>query len=66
MLTPDPSTREQAPGGGNNPNIFRPPSKSPKPSDGRKVAFSENVEDIDAYNASPKVPPKDAAPGGEG
>ncbi|KAK4162271.1 hypothetical protein QBC43DRAFT_322159 [Cladorrhinum sp. PSN259] len=46
-----------------NPNVFRPPppSKSPKPSDGRRVAFSDRVEDIDAYNASPKVKPSDAA-----
>ncbi|KAK3989832.1 hypothetical protein QBC44DRAFT_78566 [Cladorrhinum sp. PSN332] len=46
-----------------NPNVFRPPppSKSPKPSDGRRVAFSDRVEDIDAYNSSPKVKPSDAA-----
>ncbi len=52
----------QRPTGNNNPNLFRPPTttKSPKPSDGRKVAFSESVEDIDAYSASPKVPPKDS------
>jgi len=44
-----------------NPNLFKPPppSKSPKPSDGRRVAFAETVEDIDAYSASPKIPPKD-------
>jgi hypothetical protein len=44
-----------------NPNLFKPPppSKSPKPSDGRRVAFVETVDDIDAYNASPKLPPKD-------
>ncbi|KAK3372828.1 hypothetical protein B0T24DRAFT_621426 [Lasiosphaeria ovina] len=43
-----------------NPNLFKPPpaSKSPRP-DGRRVAFRETVEDIDAYNASPKLPPKD-------
>jgi hypothetical protein len=47
-----------------NPNLFKPPppSKSPKPNDGRRVAFAETVEDIDAYNASPKIPPKDAPP----
>ncbi|KAK3683509.1 hypothetical protein B0T22DRAFT_384542 [Podospora appendiculata] len=54
-----------------NPNLFKPPppSKSPKPGDGRRVAFSETVEDIDAYNASPKMAPKDAptvAPGSAG
>ncbi len=48
---------------GSNPNLFKPPppSKSPKP-DGRRVSFRDTVEDIDAYSASPKVPPKDAAP----
>ncbi|KAK3314967.1 hypothetical protein B0H66DRAFT_583716 [Apodospora peruviana] len=51
-----------------NPNLFKPPppSKSPKPNDGRRVAFSENVEDIDAYNASPKLPPKDTPTSGTG
>ncbi|AEO71379.1 uncharacterized protein THITE_2123662 [Thermothielavioides terrestris NRRL 8126] len=54
--------------GGSNPNFFRPPppSKSPKPSDGRKVSFRDTVEDIDAYNASPKIPPKDAGAPGPG
>lgn len=33
-------------------------SVSPRP-EGRKVAFKEGAEDIDAYDASPKVPPKD-------
>ena len=38
-------------------NIYQPPppSKSPKPSDGRRVAFKETTEDIDAYNSSPKM-----------
>ncbi|KXJ97138.1 hypothetical protein Micbo1qcDRAFT_155922 [Microdochium bolleyi] len=35
-------------------------SVSPRP-EGRKVAFKEGAEDIDAYDASPKVPPKDNA-----
>ena len=52
-----------------NPNVFRPPppSKSPKPND-RRVAFSDKVEDIDAYDASPKAEAKDAAaaPGSTG
>jgi len=45
---------------GANPNLFKPPppSKSPKPNDGRRVAFAETVEDIDAYNASPRLGPK--------
>ncbi|KAK3387059.1 hypothetical protein B0H63DRAFT_469027 [Podospora didyma] len=49
-----------------NPNLFKPPppSKSPKP-DGRRVAFRETVEDIDAYNASPKLPPKDTVSPGK-
>ncbi|GAB1313291.1 ubiquitin-binding protein cue5 [Madurella fahalii] len=58
--------QNQRPFSGNNPNLFKPPppSRSPKPSDGRRVAFRDTVEDIDAYNASPKLPPKDAtAPG---
>ncbi|KAK4042271.1 hypothetical protein C8A01DRAFT_44660 [Parachaetomium inaequale] len=52
----------QRPFGGSNPNLFKPPppSKSPKP-DGRHVSFRDTVEDIDAYNASPKIPPKDSA-----
>lgn len=61
--------QNQRPFNGNNPNLFKPPppSKSPKPSDGRKVSFRDTVEDIDAYNASPKIPPKEtAAPGGAG
>lgn len=30
------------------------------------MAFSETVEDIDAYNASPKLPPKDTPASGGG
>lgn len=43
--------------------VYRPPPKSvsPRP-DNRRVAFKEGVEDIDVYNASPKLPPKDNAP----
>ncbi|KAI1343971.1 hypothetical protein F5Y15DRAFT_368621 [Xylariaceae sp. FL0016] len=44
-----------------NPNLYRPPpSTSPRP-DGRKVAFKEGAEDIDPYEASPKLPPKDSS-----
>ncbi|KAI1494484.1 hypothetical protein F5X96DRAFT_617221 [Biscogniauxia mediterranea] len=45
-----------------NPNLYRPPpiSTSPKP-EGRKVAFKEGVEDIDAYEASPRLPPKNSS-----
>lgn len=61
-----PAQRQQ---GYANPNRFQPPppSKSPKPNDGRKVAFSESVDNIDAYDASPRIPPKDSAsPAGAG
>ncbi|KAL2155323.1 hypothetical protein VTH82DRAFT_64 [Thermothelomyces myriococcoides] len=56
--TPVPPPR---PASANNPNLFRPPppSKSPKPGE-RKVTFRDTVEDIDAYSASPRAPPKDA------
>ncbi|CAK7203363.1 ubiquitin-binding protein cue5 [Sporothrix eucalyptigena] len=47
-----------------NPNVFRPPpSTSPRPSSERKVAFRDQDETIDMYNASPKLPPKDGAAG---
>ncbi|KAB5582649.1 hypothetical protein GE09DRAFT_1211285 [Coniochaeta sp. 2T2.1] len=54
-----------------DPNLFKPPppSKSPKPNDGRRVAFNESVENIDAYDASPRIPPKDnpaTSPGSAG
>lgn len=51
--------------------MYRPPPKSASPRpDGRKVAFKDSHEDIDdPYNASPRVPPKDASstppPGGK-
>ncbi|KAM3506828.1 hypothetical protein MY10362_002156 [Beauveria mimosiformis] len=35
-----------------------PPSKSPRP-DGRRVGFKEGHEEINMYDSSPKVPPKD-------
>ncbi|KPM43374.1 hypothetical protein AK830_g3209 [Neonectria ditissima] len=42
-----------------------PPSSSPKPgSNGRRVGFKEETEEINMYESSPRVPPKDAAPGG--
>jgi hypothetical protein len=45
-----------------NPNLYRPPPKSSSPRpEGRKVAFKEGHDDIDPYNASPKIPPKDTA-----
>lgn len=58
-------------GRSSNPNVYRPPPKSASPRpDGRKVAFKDSHEDIDdPYNASPRVPPKDASstppPGGK-
>ncbi|CAG7558459.1 unnamed protein product [Fusarium equiseti] len=39
-----------------------PPSTSPKPSNGRRVGFKEETEEINMYDSSPRVPPKDAAP----
>lgn len=56
-LNPDGSSA-QRPG---NPSFYRPPPKSasPKP-EGRKVAFKDGHEDIDLYDASPKLPPKDS------
>ncbi|KAK8086314.1 ubiquitin-binding protein CUE5 [Apiospora phragmitis] len=49
-----------------NPNLYQPPprsthSRSPRP-DSRKVSFQEGHENIDVYDASPKLPPKDNAP----
>ncbi|KAI5458109.1 hypothetical protein BGZ63DRAFT_416546 [Mariannaea sp. PMI_226] len=41
-----------------------PPSTSPRPSsNGRRVGFKEETEEINMYESSPKVPPKDVAPG---
>lgn len=47
-----------------NSNMYKPPppSASPKPSNGRRVGFKEETEEINMYDSSPKVPPKDAAP----
>ncbi|GKU00831.1 cue protein [Fusarium langsethiae] len=39
-----------------------PPSTSPKPSNGRRVGFKEETEEINMYDSSPRVPPKDGAP----
>lgn len=49
-----------------NPNLFKPPppSSSPKPGDGRKVAFKDGAEEIDIYNASPKNGPRDSSSAG--
>ncbi|KAL2255812.1 hypothetical protein VTK26DRAFT_2675 [Humicola hyalothermophila] len=56
-----PVQNQHRPLGGNNPNLFKPPppAKSPKP-DGRRVSFRDTVEDIDAYNASARIPPPTA------
>ncbi|KAK1688624.1 hypothetical protein BDP55DRAFT_656533 [Colletotrichum godetiae] len=39
-----------------NPDLYKPPppSKSPKPHDGRHVAFREGAEEIDVYGSSPR------------
>lgn len=44
-------------------HLFKPPppSKSPQPGDGRKVAFCESVDDIEAYDSSPRIPSMDKA-----
>lgn len=49
-----------------NSNVFQPPppSKSPKPADGRRVAFKETTEDIDAYSAPPKTGARAGTPPG--
>ncbi|KAH7133321.1 hypothetical protein B0J13DRAFT_98219 [Dactylonectria estremocensis] len=50
-----------------NTGMFKPPpsSASPKPSsNGRRVGFKEETEEINMYESSPRVPPKDVAPGG--
>lgn len=47
-----------------NTGAYKPPpsSASPKPSDGRRVGFKEETEEINMYDASPRVPPKDNSP----
>ncbi|OLN95394.1 CUE domain-containing protein 5 [Colletotrichum chlorophyti] len=46
-----------------NPDFFKPPppSKSPKPHDGRRVAFREGAEEIDVYGSSPRHSAEDVA-----
>lgn len=48
--------------GVNSPDMFRPPppSKSPRSSEGRKVAFRDSAEQIDVYGASPKLSAEDS------
>lgn len=38
-----------------NPDLFKPMPKAPKSPNNRKVAFSEEVEDVDLYRTSPKL-----------
>lgn len=47
-----------------NSGIHRPPppSTSPRPGNGRRVGFKEATEEINMYDASPIVPPKDTPP----
>ncbi|KAI5863431.1 hypothetical protein GGS23DRAFT_567010 [Durotheca rogersii] len=61
-MTLHPGGRPVQGGQPSNPNLYRPPplSTSPKP-EGRKVAFKEGVEDIDQYDASPRLVPKDSS-----
>ena len=43
-----------------NQGIYPPrTTSSPRPNDGRRVAFQEDTEEINMYDRSPKVPPKD-------
>ncbi|KAK0385852.1 hypothetical protein NLU13_7029 [Sarocladium strictum] len=45
--------------------IYRPPqSSSPAPGTGRRVGFKEEADEINMYDTSPKVPPKDAPSSG--
>ncbi|GKT49400.1 CUE domain-containing protein 5 [Colletotrichum spaethianum] len=46
-----------------NPDLYKPPppSKSPKPHDGRKVAFREGAEEIDVYGSSPRRSAEDVS-----
>jgi len=44
------------------PGPQRGPSASPRPSDGRRVGFKEETEEINMYETSPQVPPKDTPP----
>ncbi|KAI1388850.1 uncharacterized protein F4822DRAFT_404162 [Hypoxylon trugodes] len=59
-LNPDGRSSQDRPS--SNPSLHRPPppSTSPRP-EGRKVAFKEGFEDIDQYDASPRIPPKDSS-----
>lgn len=44
--------------------VYRPPpSSSPAPGSGRRVGFKEETDEINMYDSSPKVPPKDAPSG---
>ncbi|KAG6002902.1 hypothetical protein E4U21_002513 [Claviceps maximensis] len=47
-----------------NSGIHRPPpsSTSPRPGRGHRVAFKEEPEEINMYDTSPTVPPKDTPP----
>ena len=59
LTIPAPMNRPMA-----NTGMYKPPppSTSPKPSNGRRVGFKEETEEINMYDSSPRVPPKDAAP----
>lgn len=44
--------------------VYRPPpsSSSPAPGSGRRVGFRDETEEINMYDTSPRVPPKDTPP----
>ncbi|XP_044723925.1 CUE domain-containing protein [Hirsutella rhossiliensis] len=46
-----------------NQGVHKPPpsTSSPMPSDGRRVAFKGDTEEINMYDASPQMPPRDTA-----
>lgn len=45
--------------------VYRPPpSGSPAPGSGRRVGFKEETDEINMYDSSPKVPPKDTPSSG--
>lgn len=59
-----PADRVEAPANRTaNPTLHRPPppSLSSRPSDGRRVGFKEETEEINMYDSSPRVPFKEAA-----
>lgn len=59
MYSAAPANRTASPRGN-----LRTHSSSPRPNPGRRVNFAENPEEINMYDSSPRVPPKDTPPTG--